>query len=229
MEQDAAGGVAAGRAVEPDPLVREMEAVLGRRVDQLERDNQQLRRRTATLGFAVAAAFAMSAGALTYAVTAGSRVVGAVHAREFVLHDADGRVRASLGITAEGGSRLVLRDQAGSERLRMTLLSDGSPGLSFADADGRSRIVLGFLPDETANLVLADRQGRTRAVLGLMPDESSTLVFADGHGEARIGLGVDQRGGAGLTMFESEDGRHATAAPVAPDSIDVPEDEGTSG
>jgi hypothetical protein len=216
MDYDAPGTT--GRT-EPDPLVREMEAVVGRRVDALERENRQLQRRAATLTFAVAAAFALAAGALAYGLTAESRVAGVVHAREFVLYDGDGLVRGRLGITPEGGSRLVLKDRSDRERIRMTLLSDGSPGLSFADAEGRSRMVLAFLPDQTANLVLADRHGRTRAVFGLMPDESSTLVFADHNGETRVGLGIDPRGGAGLTVVEHGNGRRTQPAPQ--DTSDV--------
>jgi hypothetical protein len=196
-----------GRRAGADTLMREVEAVLGRRVDDLERDNRQLRRRTAMLTLGTAVSLTLAAGALIYGLTAENRVAGAVHARQFVLHDSDGNVRGGLGPTPEGGSRLVLKDRAGRERLRVTLLADGSPGLSFADADGRSRVVLGFLPDETANLVFADRFGRTRAVFGLMPDESSTLVFADRNGDTRVGLGIDIRGGAGLTVFDRELGR----------------------
>lgn len=203
------------RAGEPDPLVREMEAVLGRRLDDLERDNRQLRSRSTMLMLGMTAALTLAAGTLIYAVTGDRRVADVVHARQFVLHDPDGVVRGTLGLTPEGGARLVLRDRQGSERLRLSLLADGSPGASFVDAEGRSRIVMGLLPDETANLVFADRFGRTRAVFGLMPDESSTLVFADQNGETRVGLGIDPRGGAGLTVFERNGAPPTTAASAA--------------
>jgi hypothetical protein len=203
----------------PDLLIREVEAVLGRRVDDLERENRQLQRRTMLLSLGIAAALTLAAGTLIYQLTAGSRVAGAIRAHQFVLEDADGNIRGGLNLTPEGGSRLVLKDRTGRERLRMTLLADGSPGISFADVDGRSRLVLGFLPDETANLVFADRFGRTRAVFGLMPDESSTLVFADGDGETRIGLGIDSRGGAGLTVFE-RDGGHGNGMPLSVTAVE---------
>jgi hypothetical protein len=214
-----------------DTLVREVEAVIGRRVDDLERDNRQLRRRMSMLALGTVASLTLAAVGLIYGLTAENRVAGAVHAQQFVLHDSDGNVRGGLGPTAEGGSRLVLKDRAGRERLRFTLLADGSPGLSFADSEGRSRVVLGFLPDETANLVFADRFGRTRAVFGLMPDESSTLVFADRNGETRVGLGIDIGGGAGLTVFEREAARtEGSALADAPaDSIPAqdPESQGS--
>lgn len=227
MKDHDADRTAPGMGAEPDPLIRELEAVLGRRVDDLERDNQQLRRRSTILILGMAAALTLAAGTLIYAVTEDRRVAAVVHARQFVLHDTDGTVRGGLGLTGEGGSRLTLKDRAGRERLRMTLLADGSPGVSFVDQDGRSRVVMGLLPDETANLVFADRFGRTRAVFGLMPDESSTLVFADRNGETRVGLGIDPRGDAGLTVFERDNGRASSrsAVPVPSDTLEAAEQE----
>jgi hypothetical protein len=187
-----------------EDLVREIEAVLGRRVDALERENARLRARSHLLSLGVVAALALAAGVAALTRVERTGTADTVQARQFVLRDAGGNARAVLANTAEGGARLTLLDHSGQDRLRMTLLADGSPGLSFADAAGRSRAVLGFLPDETANLVFADRTGRTRAVFGLMPDESSTLVFADRNGETRVGIGVDPYGDAGLTVFERE-------------------------
>jgi hypothetical protein len=193
-------------------LVREIEAVLGRRVNELAIQNARLRRRVQLLGAGVIAALLLSVGGAILLYAERSRVADSVHARQFVVRDAAGNVRAVLGPTPEGGSRFSMQDPNGRDRLRLTLLADGSPGLSFADGDGQSRAVLAFLPDGTANLVFADRTGRTRAVFGLMPDESSTLVFADRMGETRVGLGVDPDGSAGLSVFE--DDRAPTAQPA---------------
>lgn len=203
----------------PGDLVREIEAVLGRRVDELEHENGRLRRQVQRLGIGVAVALLAAAalGGLMLAHRAG--VADKVQAHQFVLRDANGHVRAVLGSTAEGGARLSMQDVEGRDRLRMTLLADGSPGLSFADAAGRSRAVFALLPDETANLVFADPTGRTRAVFGLMPDGSSTLVFADRAGVTRVGVGVDHEGGAGLTIFERDDAPRATAEDAVPDTV----------
>lgn len=185
-------------------LIRELEAVLGRRVDELEIENARLRRRSQMLSAGVIAALLLAVATALFVRVERTRVADVVQARQFVLRDGNGNVRAVLGQTPEGGARLSMQDPSGRDRLRLTLLADGSPGLSFADAEGRSRAVLAFLPDETANLVFADRTGRTRAVFGLMPDESSTLVFADRAGETRVGLGVDAAGAGGLSVFERD-------------------------
>jgi hypothetical protein len=191
-------------AVGSADLVREIEAVLGRRVDELEVENVRLRRQSRLLGAGVVIALAASLGMSLLVYLERSRVADMVQAQQFVLRDGAGHVRAVLGPTAEGGSRFSMQDRNGRDRLRITLLADGSPGMSFADTEGRSRAVLAFLPDETANLVFADPTGRTRAVFGLMPDGSTTLVFADRAGETRVGIGVDHEGGAGLTVFERD-------------------------
>jgi hypothetical protein len=194
-------------------VVRELEAVLGRRVDELERENRKLRR-NGSLVVGLGVMMLLATVTLLVSLRAGAgQVADAVEAHRFVLRDTDGHVRAVLGLTQDGASRLVLQDRDGRERLRLSLLADGSPGVSFADREGRTRVVLGLLPDETSSLVFADRWGKTRAVLGLSSDESSTLVFADRNGETRVGVGVELDGSAGVTLFEREATPTAGAEP----------------
>jgi hypothetical protein len=198
--------------IAPADLIRELDAALSRRVDELERQNRDLRRSGKLMVAAVLALFAVTLIVLRGAV---GGVAESVEARRFVLRGADGQIRAVLGTTPDGASRLALQDGEGRERLKLTMLADGSPGMAFADRDGRSRAVLGLLSDETATLAFADRRGKTRAVLGVSPDESSTLVFADRNGETRVGVGVEADGSSGLTVFEKEPARPAPAAAPA--------------
>jgi hypothetical protein len=194
-----------------DMLVRELEAVLGRRVDALERENERLKRfGTIAMGVGALMLLITTVMLISIRVNAG-QVQEVVEANRFVLRDGDGHIRALIGVNQDNSSRLVLQDRDGRERLRLTLLADGSPGVSFTDREGKSRAVLGLLPDETATLVFADRWGKTRAVLGLSPDESSTLVFADRNGETRVGVGVEADGSAGVTLYENEPARPAPA------------------
>jgi hypothetical protein len=208
-----------------DDLVRELEAVLNRRLRQLESDNEKLRRTGALLLIGLLVMVALTTVLVISSVGngAGRGIAEVVEARSFLLRDADGHARGEFGFTRDGGTRLLLQDRDGRERLRLTLLPDGSPGLSFTDVEGRTRAVLGLLPDETTTLVFADRTGRTRTVLGVSSDESSTLVFADRNGETRVGVGVEADGSAGMTLFERDDatatqpetlGDEAAAAPV---------------
>lgn len=215
----------ATEGVQPEDLVRELEAMHNRRLELLERDNERLRRNGVMMLVAMLGMLALSVALLvtTSLRGRGGGVAEAVEARSFVLRDEDGHVRGVLGFSRDGGPRLMLQDRDGRERLRLTLLPDGSPGLSFTDREGRSRAALGFLSDETTMLVFADRWGRTRAVLGLSPDESSSLVFADRNGETRVGLGIEQDGSANLTLFEKE------AAPAAAPAPGAEEDTAASG
>jgi hypothetical protein len=201
-------------------LVRELGAVLGRRIDDLERENQRLKR-NGTLVMGLGALMLLITSLMLISMRMGSAgVADVVEANRFVLRDGDGHIRAIIGVNQDNSSRVVLQDRDGRERLRLSLLADGSPGVSFADREGKSRLVLGLLPDETATLVFADRWGKSRAVLGLSPDESSTLVFADRNGETRVGVGVESDGSAGMTLFEREPVR-TNSEPAAGEGADA--------
>ncbi len=188
----------------PQDLVRELEAVLGRRVEQLERENRQLKRTGTFMFVAVAAMFLLTAGMLFAMRAQDGRVADVLEAHRFVLRDSEGHMRGLMGFNADGAPRIILHDRDGRERLRLTLLGDGSPGLSLADREGRSRTVFGLLPDETSTLVFADRTGATRAVFGLGAEDSPTLVFTDRAGATRVGLSVDAEGDPSFTLYEQE-------------------------
>jgi hypothetical protein len=199
-------------------LVREIEAVLGRRVDELERHNRQLKRNASLMVGAVAVMLLLTTGMLISIQMSAGGVAEVVEANRFVLRDTEGHVRGVMGLNADGSSRFVLQDRDGRERLRLNLLADGSPGMAFTDREGKSRVVMGLLSDETATLVFADRWGQTRAVLGLAADESSTLVFANRSGESRVGIGVESDEAAGVTLFE----RGPTGAEEVPPAAEEP-------
>ena len=126
-----------------------------------------------------------------------------VQARSFVLQDAQGRVRATWGVTKEGSVQLALQDEQGNPRARMSVLEDGSTGLALVDSAGQPRAALGLLADGTINLVFADQGGRSRAVFGLTSSGASSLVLADGRGVTRAGLSVATGGKATQTVDET--------------------------
>lgn len=126
-----------------------------------------------------------------------------VQARSFVLQDAQGRVRATWGVTKEGAVQLALQDDQGNPRARMSVLEDGSTGLALVDSGGHPRAALGLLSDGTINLVFADQGGQSRAVFGLTPGGASSIVLADGKGVTRAGLSVATSGKATETVDET--------------------------
>ena len=206
------------KSVRLDDVLREMEAVLLRRVDQVERENARLKRLATIFGAGLVVALLLPP-VLAFTRGAGDEIADVVEARQFVLRDEAGVARGALEMGRDGWVVLTLRDSAARARARLSLLPDGSPGLTFADREGRTRAVLGVLPDQTSTLVFADQSGRSRAVLGITQDQSSTLVFADPFGETRVGVGVDGDGTPNVTVFEHE-------APVA--SAPVPADSATA-
>ncbi|NNG15019.1 MAG: hypothetical protein HKM89_00975 [Gemmatimonadales bacterium] len=183
---------------ETESLIRS----LMRRVDAAERENRRIKRLSVASLIAVGLLLGLAAALVYISAQHGmpGLVSNVVESHQYLLRDAEGRVRGVWGTADDGTVRLVLRDENGHSLLRMNLLADGSSAVTFADTTERSRIVLGLLEDETSTLVLADGAGRARAVLGLSADGSSTLVFADTLGVSRSGLGIDAEGGATATF-----------------------------
>jgi hypothetical protein len=173
-----------------------------RRLDALDRELRRLRRQS--LGTLLATAILLGLAAALVVTAARHGMPGfvpeVVESREFVLRDAEGRVRGAWGQDDAGAIRLVLQDRRSATSVKLNLLDDGSAGLTFADSSGQPRLVLALLPDATASLVFADRRGLTRTVLSFHPSGASTLVFADAGGTTRSGIGVDHRGRASLTV-----------------------------
>jgi hypothetical protein len=199
--------------------------VLTRRVEELERDNRRLRRLGTYMLVGIGTLLGLTTSIIVVAARHGMPgfVTQVTEAHSFLLRDADGQVRATLGVTKKGSAQLALQDSVGRERLRLSVLADGSSGATFVDSAGASRMVMALLPDETGTIVLADHAGKTRTVLSLSKNGASTLVFADAGGITRAGMGVDPRGTGTFTMVDraaaqaQDDGD--TAAPSEEDSV----------
>lgn len=203
---DGLSGSLGGKTTEE--LAREFQDVIIDRMEEIEKTNRRLQRMSSFLMLL----FAVQIGVVAYfflqlykgGMPAWSSQT--VSARQFVLHDAQGRVRGVWRLD-EDATRLVINDSTGRARLKLSVLADGgAPGISLADEFGVSRAVMGFLPDQTATLVFADRSGNTRAVLGLSRDNSANLVFADRSGATRAGLGVDALGQPTFTLVDQGEG-----------------------
>lgn len=92
---------------------------------------------------------------------------GLGHARELAVVDANGAVRARLGIDAEDATFLELRGPGEASGLRLVAASTGG-ALQITDARTQ-RAALGWLAEETgadrSTLRLSDRAGKPRAEL----------------------------------------------------------------
>jgi hypothetical protein len=197
--------------------------VLTRRVEELERDNRRLRRLGTYMLVGIGTLLGLTTSIIVVAARHGMPgfVPQVTESRRFLLRDADGQVRATLGMNKKGAAQFSLEDAAGHDRVRLSVLDDGSSGVAFVDSAGASRIVMGLLPDQTSTIVLADHAGKTRTVLGLSPNGASTIVFADAGGITRAGMGVDQRGFGTFTMVDRAAAQpQDNADAVAPEGAD---------
>jgi len=103
---------------------------LTERLDRLERENRRWRR-AGTGVLIVIAAFALMGQAIQ------GRVPKAMEAERFVLRDTGGRVRAALGMEADGSVGLWLLDSAGKTRAGVGVSREGSPVMALADQTGK--------------------------------------------------------------------------------------------
>jgi hypothetical protein len=145
-------------------------------------------------------------------------------AERFLLTDAAGKTRASLGVTAEGpellfldennrsrssigatadGARFRLFDAQGRVRARLAAGQKGTE-LSFLDSTGiaRAGLVLTAGLSGTPTLDLRDRTGRSRAQLEVEQDGPVLRLYGDA-GKVGARLRVLQNEGPQLALFDA--------------------------
>lgn len=100
-----------------------------------------------------------------------------IQARQFQLVDSEGRVRAVLGMSAEGDAQV---EQPSLQLLR----SDGTPALRL--------FLHSFRGFECAQIKLYDKEQKERLSLGISDEEPQYpgMSMTDSEGEERLGLVV---------------------------------------
>ena len=127
-----------------------------------------------------------------------------IRANEFLLEDADGKIRATLAVF-KGGPALVMRDADGKHRIALDVLKDG-PGLIMFDEDGKNRAELNVLKDGPGLLML-DENGKRRAELNMVKNPS--LIMFDEDGKKRAVLDV-LKDGPSLRLLDEDGTPRAT-------------------
>jgi hypothetical protein len=175
-----------------------------RRLEQIEKSNEALSRsvrriRFATLGAAAGLGVLLLAGA--------AALTPCLEARNFVLRDESGKMRAALAIRPDGTPGLGFFDESGRVRLSMDLgptgpavnlmngigqpqaalavRPDGLPGLAIFDPSGQARLSLDVTEAGIPSLHLYGKQGQLRAALAIRPDGSPGLGFFDDEGQLK--------------------------------------------
>jgi hypothetical protein len=110
------------------------------------------------------------------------------------------------------GRQIALRDSAGKLRALLGVRADGSVALMLSDAAATPRIMMGVGvgPESTPVLALSDNQGRLRAALAVAADGAASVGFLDGSEMVRTTLGTAGNGAPALNLVD--DARHVRAA-----------------
>ena len=132
----------------------------------------------------------------------GIEPVKRIEAEEFVMRDAEGRARATLGFR-DDAIGLAVFDAAGARRLALGIEQDGRTGLFLDDAQGESRAYLILWDDGRPHLQLLDSDSRPRAGMGLHPGGESWLSFDDAKGNGRFSL-ADHGYDMMLAMYDTK-------------------------
>jgi hypothetical protein len=151
------------------------------RLEKLELELSRSRRRFRWL--IIGAGLCLISAAVMYASRTHSETGGAskeIRATSFVLEDASGKPRASLGMD-EDGLELRLRYENGNIGAALCLHKE-KVVLSLADNGGKPRAVLG-LTKNVPLLCLYDEKEEPRATVALLPD-GPHLVLRDEKGNA---------------------------------------------
>lgn len=156
--------------------LRMLETKLG----QLQRSNHRLRM--------VLGAFALIGGALLTMAQTDSGIAQSLEARQFVLRDGKGSVRAVLGSTPDGAAGISLHDASGGTRLTMDVEDNGSPGLDLYDAQGKRRAIIALSREGTPGIGLYDTGGQLRTSIDIPAGNTPGLAFYHRNGKPSWGV-----------------------------------------
>jgi hypothetical protein len=146
----------------------------------LQRSNRRLK---VTIG-----ALVLVGGALITMAQASSSGSDVVEARQFVLRDDSGRVRAVLGTTLDGAVGLNLDDASGRTRATLDVDYDGSPGLDLFDQNGKRRVLVSLGKKGEPGAGLYDTNGKLRTSLDIPGANTPGLAFY--HEDGKPGWGA---------------------------------------
>jgi hypothetical protein len=171
-----------------------------RRLEQLEKSNEALSRsirrmRLATLGAAASVGVLLLAGA--------AAVAPCLEARNFVLRDVAGKMRAALAIRPDGTPGLGFFDESGRVRLSMDLGPTG-PAVNLMNGIGQPQAALAVRPDGLPGLAIFDESGHARLSLDVTETGAPLLHLYGKRGQLRAAMAIRPDGTPGLGFFDDE-------------------------
>ncbi len=150
------------------------------RIEELQRSNRRLR--------ITIVALALMGGALITMAQASPNSNEIVEARQIVLRDASGNVRAVFGSTPQGAVGLNLDDANGRTRLTLDVDYAGSPGLDLFDQNGKRRAIISLGQHGEPGAGLYDAAGKLRTSLDIPNGNIPGLAFYHEDGKPAWGV-----------------------------------------
>lgn len=172
---------------------------LVQRLERVERENHLWKR---TGAFVLAGI----AGVLLLGQAAPTKGPKQITAERFVLLDASGNPRATLGMGLRETVRLALTDKNGNTRVMLGTgpIDDREARLNFYNEAGNRRVELGIGPADLSSLYLYDRSGKPSVwVTTLLPGFPMLALF-DKTGAMRAALKVELNGSPTLRLLDKD-------------------------
>jgi hypothetical protein len=200
---------------------------LASRVERLELQNRILKRVVAGIGLGLVGVAMLGSHF--------GRYPKRMESEEFLLRDASGTVRATLGFQ-DGEPSLVMLDDKGREQIALRSNFDRSSTLDFSE-HGQVRLSLNSssigasalqMYDERHSLVsalyawprgvagLALNRGKGGVQLGVQPDGTARLAFSDALGRPRGGWELTAEDQAKLMAADSDGAPTSGSGPLSP-------------
>jgi hypothetical protein len=174
---------------------------LEERLTRLERMNRRLTLSLVLAGGMVATLVVLAVGGCTGPTAPPESIT----ARQFVLVDAKGKRRATLGTTTDRAGLWVF-DEGGKTRAMLGMFRDG-PGLDLVDEGGKTRVGLALTKDGPS-LTLFDEKGQNAAAsLVVNPAGQPGLWLLGMKGEGTKGnacLAFNENGSPALSLHDKE-------------------------
>jgi hypothetical protein len=141
-------------------------------------------------------------------LTAKKIVLDEIRAKQFIVVDKNGKIRAKLCMLNDSPS-LYLTDENGKKRFELNVFDIVGPSLSLCDKKEKARIFMGVGDDNSMTcLRLIDENRNDRLSLTLLNAEPS-LELRDENHKTRTVLGVTQTSSKdGITTTYSESSLH---------------------
>ncbi len=138
------------------------------------------------------------------AVERRGRQDGTIDAKQILLRDDEGHLRARFQVGSKEEVSLGLFNRAGALRVLVMVDPTGTPMIALADEAGHHRLALALDKLQSPNLLLTDKDANTRTKLNIDEDGSAHMSLFDVSGNERLDLAVAKTGNPYLFLSDSK-------------------------